>query len=748
MSKNKILIIFLCVIIFATGFILRVESVNLTGIPASEQAYYQDQNGLPYMYDMDSYYNYRMTKNYIERGYMGDTKVNGKEWDFHSYAPSGVPMDYPPLIVYLTAFIYKFINLFAAVPLLSVCFWLPALFAPLAGVVAYIFTRRFTNNYGAAAAGILTVTAPFYFIRTVPAWFDTDMFNVLFPLLVTWLFIEAVQSENKRIRVIYTILSAFSMLLFSIAWNGWQYQFYIILVFSIVYAVWMKLKGNSVKNFVVTVGIFSVLTVILIGVLTGFLNVMKFLMGPIQLVNLSSANGTWAPWPDTYVSVSELGIPSVYEVLSGIGPAFFGGIFGLMWILRVLLNKKLKKQFLSKMTWFSYLLLVSWTIIGFFSLTKGARFIILLIPPLVISSGIMVGLAVDYLSLLKRSGRFKVFRRNKNLITILSLCLVLLVSVPAVFNTSESMQMLIPGANDDMWNAATWINSNTPNDTVIITDWSYGHFFSAVSDRPVAYDGRTAYVETLPSRQFDSSYPYGSKSPSTSREYWIDRAFSTTNESLSYGIFKMIATSGDMGYITLDKYTMNTIKSAEILNNILGLDKSSAKNVLVNEYHLNNTSADNVLNFTHPAHPRHFIVVNVGLKGSWYFKFGTWDFNTMQMGNYTYAHGDLDSSGNSLVNHGNLTLDPKTGHVTWNKETPYCVITLKNGTIAKRYLNKNSNIYVLLQRDINEYAVLDKKFENSLFTRIAVERSNSTYFTPIYENNDVSVWAPRSTKLN
>ena len=122
---------------------------------------------------------------HLTHGYMGDTKVNGTEWDFHSYAPSGVPMDYPPLIVYLTAFIYKLANLFASVPLLVVCFWLPAFVGPLAGVVAYFFVRRYTNNYGAAFAGILAVTAPLYFIRTVPGWFDTDMFNVFFPLLVT-----------------------------------------------------------------------------------------------------------------------------------------------------------------------------------------------------------------------------------------------------------------------------------------------------------------------------------------------------------------------------------------------------------------------------------------------------------------------------------------------------------------------------------------------------------------------------------
>jgi len=744
MSKKQLAItIAIISIIFLVGFTLRVESTQLPGIPSNEHAYYEDSNGHAYMYDMDSYYNYRLTKNYLNHGYLGDTKVNGTEWDFHSYAPSGVPMDYPPLIVYLTAFIYKFINLFGAVPLLSICFWLPAFFAPLAGVVAYLFTRRFTNEYGAFAAGILTVAAPFYFIRTVPAWFDTDMFNVFFPLLVTWLFIEAVQSEDRRLRMLYSVLAAFSMLIFSMAWNGWQYQFYILIVFSAVYTVWRKLKGESVKDFLTIFGIFSILTLLLVGLVTGFLNVVKFFLGPIELIGLSSAQGPWAPWPDIYVSVSELGIPSFSEVVTGVGISFLVGIFGFFWILRVLLDKKLKEQFLSRMTWFFYLLLVSWTVVGFFSLTKGARFIILLIPPLVINSGIMMGLAAEYLFLLKKSEHFKVFQRNKNFITIISLFIIMVLVVFAVFSTFETMNLLKPGADDDMWGAATWINSNTPNYTVIITDWSYGHLFSAVADRPVAFDGRIAYVETLPSRQFDKAYPYGNESPSTSRGYWIDKAFSTNNESLSYGIFKMITTSGDMGYITLDKYTKNTTKSVEILNNILGVNKETARSILVNDYGLNEEQTGNVLQYTHPSHPRPFVLVtslNDLNRQKSIFKFGNWNFNEIKASNYTYSTGSFVINGTILTSKNGVFMNVETGNITWNGKSPYSFILVKNGTIKKQQVDKSSEFSIAVLWDRNKTVVIDKTFENSLFMKLWVENSNSTDFKPIYRKGAVTVW--------
>jgi len=68
------------------------------------------------------------------------------------------------------------------------------------------------------------------------------------------------------------------------------------------------------------------------------------------------------------------------------------------------------------------------------------------------------------------------------------------------------------------------IKNNTSNDTVIITDWSYGHFFTSESQRPVLFDGRLAYIETLPVRKlwYDSSLD--SAIPTTARDYWINLA--------------------------------------------------------------------------------------------------------------------------------------------------------------------------------------------------------------------------------
>jgi len=746
MTKNHLIILLAIIFIFAIGFFLRLESAYVTGTPVEEKSYYLDQNDLPYMYELDSYYNYRLTRNFLDHGYLGDVIIDGREWDLHSYYPPGVPLDYPPLIVYLTAFAYYLVNLFGDVPLLVVCFWLSPFIAPLSGVVAYLFTRRLSNEYGAVVTGVLTVLTPFYFLRTVPGWFDTDIFIILFPLLVVWLYWEATRAEDPKNSLIISGLSGFFMFLFSMAWNGWQYYFYLILFFSILWVLWCYLKGKPVKQFLYILMTFLGVTLILLTLFSGYLSLLKLIYGPLELVKLTGSESLWAPWPDVYLSVNELANPTLHGIISGIGFALFGGIFGLIWALRVLLNKKLKNTHLNSMDTFIYVFLVVWVITGFLTLMKGSRFIMILIPPLTISTGIMVGLCVSYLKLLKENdskNRFlSIFRTKKYLIQVLAIIIVLLVLIPSFVNVFKSMDMP-PGADDSLWDALEWMSYNTSKDTVVFSNWPSGHLITAVANRSVALDGRMGYIETVQSRSFDKAYPYGVKSPSTAREYWIDRAFYTSNETLSGGIFRMLATSGDMAYLTLDQYTGNTTRTVEILNNILGVDNETARDMLINKYNLSQEQALQILSFTHPENPAPYVIwtyTQMLYKGYWIFHFGDWNFEKNTGNNYTYTFTKFQREGNVITTYSGLNLDLESGKATYKGQVPYCVIISGEDTLNKIYLNESSDFCVLILNDESEAVIIDKRFENSLFTKLVLESRDTTYFKSIYKNNSTAVW--------
>ena len=144
--KLKPLLIIL--LLFSIVFLLRMDAVSISGVPHDYKSYFEDQNGFPYFSEMDSYYNYRLTQDYLNHGYLGDTIINGTSWDLHSYYPSGRSAEYPPLIIYITAFAYKLVNSFSNVPLNGIAVWLAPFVASLAVIPAYLFVRRLTNDYG------------------------------------------------------------------------------------------------------------------------------------------------------------------------------------------------------------------------------------------------------------------------------------------------------------------------------------------------------------------------------------------------------------------------------------------------------------------------------------------------------------------------------------------------------------------------------------------------------------------------
>jgi dolichyl-phosphooligosaccharide-protein glycotransferase len=729
------------ILIFSLGIFLRVESTHLNGIPDSEKSFYQDQNGLPYMYDMDSYYNYRLTENLLNKGILVNKTGNG-EVDQYSYYPPGVPLDYPPLIAYLTVFIYKIVNIFMPVSLMVISYWLPAFIAPLAGVVAYFFVREYTNDYGAIIAGLLIVTAPFYFMRTVPGFFDTDMFNVIFPLVIVWLLLAAIQDgRDLKIKISLATCSAFFMFLFSMAWNGWQYLFYLLLISMVIFFIWTKFKRQKVKTFSLVIlsflGIF-----ILLSLLFDYYNLLKLIFGPLTLLNLSSAQNPWIDWPNVYTVISELQPPGLPELIFGIGPGLLGlGILGLIsicFIIKIKGDYNHNKDHNKPLNGFFYLFLVLWVIIGFFTLSEGIRFILLLIPPLAVSAGIAIGLGIEMITSANSNSSTK-----KVIIAATSVILLILIVLPSILVINDNLSNLNPRMNDDLWDAGEWISQNTSENTVVISSWVYGHFFTGIAHRPVVFDGRLGYIETLPLRSYDDAYQFGDKSPSTSREYWIDKALSTSNETLSAGIFGMLTSSGDFAQLTVDNYTHNTTRTVEILNQILSVNKENATNILIDQQNFTQDQAENILQYTHPLNPKPFVLVtdkSMISNGYWILNWGEWNFNLRKAGNYSYSYGTITLNGDQLETDDGVIMNLTDNNIRWGNQTPFCVITKMDGKIEKRYINDTNNFCIILLMDEKESVVIDKRFENSIFTQQVILRRSTEDIKPVYENENVVIW--------
>lgn len=762
LSKLKPLIIIL--LLFSAAFLLRMDAISISGVPHDYKPYFEDQNGFPYFSEMDSYYNYRLTQDYLAHGYIGDTIINGTSWDLHSYYPIGRSAEYPPLIVYITAFAYKLLNSFVNAPLNGIAVWLAPFVASLAVIPAYLFVRRLTNDYGGITAGILVGLAPWYFSHTFAGFFDTDMFAMLFPILIVGFFIVGMLAKNARTRLIYVMLSVISVLFYSMAWQEWWYMFYLVIGTGIIYLLISNylFKMETIKPFkeypnkfkwfldqpaLFSLVIFTVGGFLLIGIIMGFSEFTGTLSSISQATQLkSSVQGV--SYPNVYLTVREMQSSGFWDVVNGVGGIlpFVMGIMlvpFLLWKLKpdnstkemkaperkskprrkskrratvveerkhTVLNPQLME---TRKNYLLYtILFIVWLVpLGYF-VTKGVRFIENFSVPMLLCAGILMGLFVPYFKKAIEDTRYSA------LAVLFVIAVVAYSPVSAAYTFSNTQ--IVPSADDSLYELLTWIKDNTPQNTVLTSWWDFGHFFTAVGDRPVTFDGG---------------------SQNTPRAYWVGRALTTDNENLSAGILRMLTSSGDQGISTLENYTKDTGKSVDILNKILPVDKQAAQTVLTKNYNLTPSQAQNVLQYTHPTNPApHKLILSPDMiiKAGVWSKFGNWNFKNGTGQGYVYSAQPASVSSlngtvvihaqNGVVAQVNGTQITAGFAYTQNNQTqimaPHKLIVIKNNQIVMNQLVSNqSQISILITMDNSSClaVAMSKELENSMFTRLYFE---------------------------
>ena len=319
--------IILILIIMAIVFALKAPAADLNSLDADGKALYTDASGLPYFSEMDSYYNYRLTNDYVDHGYVGDEKVNGSEWDLHRNAPDGNKIQYELGIVYLTSWMHDMANNFLGwhMSVKEVAFWTGAIISTLCVVPAFIFSRRLTNDYGAIVATMIIALAPNYFAHTFPGFFDTDMFYYIFSVFFIFFFVESIRSDNWIWKIVFAILSVVSIGLFAQQWTGWIFYVALMGFFALVYLIVslvFNVDGDKDeypnvlqwivhnKEFLSIVAI-AVIAFAGLAVFQGIDGVTGIFSRVFGLLNLQSASVAVGGFPNVLISVAEMQMPSM-----------------------------------------------------------------------------------------------------------------------------------------------------------------------------------------------------------------------------------------------------------------------------------------------------------------------------------------------------------------------------------------------------------------------------------------------------
>ncbi|MFC1704810.1 STT3 domain-containing protein [Nanoarchaeota archaeon] len=415
----------------------------------------QNENGVTYLLAIDPYFWTRHARNIIENGHPGDELRDGKPYDTHMYAPIGRPVPPDMFHAYLEAYSYKFFKAFNKdLDLMKVAFYMPVILATLAIIPAFFIARRLGGNFGGTVAAIIVAIHPAFLTRTAGGFSDTDAYNVLFPLLITWLFLEAFEAKDRNKKMIFGSLAGFFTGMYSSAWGGWWYILYFIIAMMVIYLGYYcfihrnELKRGLVnfidqpyiKNTLFVFLCFIVSSIIFTTMFTGFHAVSGLIRAPVGFVKMKEV-GITTVWPNVFTTVAEQNPASLSGVISQIGFnnwfLFLIGISGL--ILAVMKKRENKSWFImSSIVWYALviiarpqnlrifivlvaipviariiiaareddkeidikysILLTLWMLSTIYASVKGIRFTLLLVPAFAVSFGITVGLVYTYLS--------------------------------------------------------------------------------------------------------------------------------------------------------------------------------------------------------------------------------------------------------------------------------------------------------------------------------------------------------------
>jgi dolichyl-phosphooligosaccharide-protein glycotransferase len=622
----------------------------------------QDERNHTYMPDIDTYYWLLKIENIVDKGFPADARIDGSLCDEHMLAPIGSCGVKSDFYTKFSAASYELARRFSDTTPMYVFFWMPVLFGALCVIPAFFIGRKQGLLAGFFVAMVIAVHSGIIG-RTGAGFADTDILVIFFPLLVAWLFLEAFEAKTWLPRLIFTTLTGLAFGLFAWSWNTWWFFFDIFLVILLGYAAyhfvkhlimgrsWTKLHKNDdiVWPLLLIVGL-VLATMLFVSVLTGF---SDFLNGPIGAFtapsDLKAALRADSIWPNTYTTVAELNEPDINGIIGSVGGKFLfmlalmGMLFALVpkdrlhwkdWALLVIgladfLFLVSAQGTALPILWFLVVmaipvalggllllkddrhidvkyafLLIVWLAASVYTMTKGVRFVLLLIPPFAIGAAITINTIYSLLKeWLVKNLEFAKAWVIPVLFIVLCLPLVTL-SLQGYAAGRQGMPMM----NDAWYQSLTKIKEQSAPDAIINSWWDFGHWFKEVADRGVTFDGNTQI---------------------TPMAHWVGKVLLTTDEKESMAILRMLDCGSDHGVKELQaRLASNDQYEAIMLTKRLIMIRHADARKLLLAKGLGDADADFVLNLTHCDPPEDYFITSgdmVGKSAVW-AHFGAWDF--------------------------------------------------------------------------------------------------------------------------
>ena len=259
-------------------------------------------------------------------------------------------------------------------------------------IALYLFSYRYSGHLGAVISCFFVGLAPMFIQRSCVGWFDKDILNLLFPVLILWAYARNCSDMPLKKRLLWISFSSFWVGLFCFNWTHWWFIFFIILMYEVLYLAYLAFshiyfnKDNLrlIKQHIVSLVLFPAFSFLFIIVFSGYEPLRILYTDTLVAIALTKPL-VGSVWPNVLYTVGELRRADLQAISASLGSAW---VFASTFIcLSILFIRALRDKQYEESKRISIIILAIWFFAMLFASFKGIRFVVFLIIPLGVSCG-------------------------------------------------------------------------------------------------------------------------------------------------------------------------------------------------------------------------------------------------------------------------------------------------------------------------------------------------------------------------
>jgi len=723
----------------------RVEEIKNTqeyedqveGVNSFFQSKYRDEYNVPYLHGIDPYLHLHISENLINNGHFGD-KLNPLSHEpvislRHGREERYAGFEMIPLLTSIVYVVGK--TIISNFQVAHALFILPTIFMLLTVIITFFFVKKMFGLKSAILSCLFMSSSAFLVGRVIAGFSDSDFFSLFYPTLIVLSFAYMFITDNKKHKILFSIISIMGTGLYAISWGGWWYVYDIVLAGSFLYLVYSFIKKQlkiSDIIFSAIYGIGSILFATIISCMVypqNFVYYLKYyLTAPLStalwFVQFKDV-GTFSIWPNVLTTVAELGTTNFAAGFNALGgwKTIIIMIVGIFFIY-----KKEKGKYTPIICLF-----IPWIVSTFYAASTSLRFSALLVPSVAIFLGISFGTIISFLEEKGSKG----LNISKVLLGTIGILVAVVIMVPQINAGYDTAASRMPHMSDGWYDSLKFIEGNS-TDAMITSWWDFGHWFVAIANRHVTFDG----------------------GDQERRIHFVGKVLSTDNESEAVNVLRMLNCGQEKAYTELLNISAGELNSYDRLMSLVNNERSPDKY----EQEINRLYID-----CGDIIPQYFIVSEdmIGKAGVW-SHFGTWDFERAQVWQEAQHLNRLDfENKNPDYNYQNVKTSDGDQWIsgwygyqqalqcTFETDTYHCedyyynVLTKENNFNPSKTVyehegkwivdeNSKGEDYTLMLKHGTSY-IVDSHIGNSMFTRLMFfDGVGLNNFEKVYNTRTVS----------